>query len=1074
MSPAHLDESLTYLACALLSKDLLSLDVAIMRVLMQKFRTSVYLFALFLTSAFGFANQAMGSAIKCEMVYPATVSERESAPQRQGKNKAAPEVDLKSLYGAFKLDSAPPENKAHFFSQLQKAISDNESELRQILLEFNNLAGNELEFKQVRKLLSGASSVEGYYLEHTRTLENVVIYGSTNVPLYTMVAHGLMAATISKNVWLRTPETTRDVYVKIYNVLKKSLPEGTLDSLHLITEKRDTNYDTFNQVFVMGLARNSNRVIRDPSELVVFTGNPETAKKMISRNEEKLKTLRENNPKAFKQVFVGFLAGINPTIITSSAGKNLSRIVKWTTEPLLINSGQDCMTSDVLFVHESVINDYVHKLEEYISQLKVGENGNPQAQITPLKMSKTMDNLLSYKEKYKKYLANNNASINTETKIVTPHIFVVPFEKFPELDIQEHFAPFLTLVPYKNIDDLTLVAKDVRIQNKAMFAIVLGEHKSNAETEEVKNLFRQNNHSVLVNDTLFQDVETNLPFGGTGTDSSLVYTVQSNKTGQVIANWAHYPTTISKEAFDAFGDNAYLSQINKRPQSYYVKQIKEVFAKDSEKNKNKHLNQQTEQRPYGLNYIREQIKEKGLLLINDNTKPNTKEELDYVQNMFGVDIMYTSDYVKLSEKPDKVVLVSTGIDEFAGLMQKIKADLNPHLGFKNYQSVLFQNKFNEYLFSEAILPGFMPATESYEMFEQAHPFSEKFYSQRQQLQKMLRSDFDREEIQSAVAEFADEFFKQIRQAYPAGAYMKNFSEYSTGDMGLQVNSFSVSPRALSFEFTRFVEMYRSKTRHQKQKFNKAHFKKEVLSPNHIYNIYNSFLYKLIFEPNDLLIQSRVKVAKTEMGFNKEFRVDFLDGETVSVRQRYGYDYLPEESRLAGEALNNFFSKAPEQLRRLSGAADIAILEDGSFVVFEFNFGGGVSGTLMPQYYPIESNNYYATLLGRPTRSQIFLEKIYAQGPERQKQLLLKLKNEKPVWWRTSYREVSRLEYAKWLRDRYLNDWQKNPTREYGETLIKQLESVLDGAFSAENRDPQKILLGAKYYILKRVSSNEQN
>ena len=53
-----------------------------------------------------------------------------------------------------------------------------------------------------------------------------------------------------------------------------------------------------------------------------------------------------------------------------------------------------------------------------------------------------------------------------------------------------------------------------------------------------------------------------------------------------------------------------------------------------------------------------------------------------------------------------------------------------------------------------------------------------------------------------------------------------------------------------------------------------------------YNTSSRFIYKVLTDPKDLLIQKRLKLDTTPLGFPLEFRIDYLDGEPVNIKNRY--------------------------------------------------------------------------------------------------------------------------------------------------------------------------------------------
>lgn len=166
------------------------------------------------------------------------------------------------------LKTSLPANKQLFFNNIARSISDHREEFKNLLLKYDNLAGAELEMELVDRLLRKEIDLEMYNLDHLPTLNNVAVYGATNVPFYTLIAHGVVPKSVAKNVWFRTPEMTRQLYLELYDLLKSKLPEGTLDGLNMISKSQKVQYQTFNKLYVMGMNKRGTRLERLPAEMV--------------------------------------------------------------------------------------------------------------------------------------------------------------------------------------------------------------------------------------------------------------------------------------------------------------------------------------------------------------------------------------------------------------------------------------------------------------------------------------------------------------------------------------------------------------------------------------------------------------------------------------------------------------------------------------------------------------------------------------------------------------------------------------------------------------------------------------
>jgi hypothetical protein len=296
----------------------------------------------------------------------------------------------------------------------------------------------------------------------------------------------------------------------------------------------------------------------------------------------------------------------------------------------------------------------------------------------------------------------------------------------------------------------------------------------------------------------------------------------------------------------------------------------------------------------------------------------------------------------------------------------------------------------------------------------------------------------RQELRDTIRGMVEQLFADVRKEVPMGAYFKNFGEFGTGDLGNQITTFSSSYKEIADEFLRQFETLlglRGKeawTEMQKQEF--SDFGSNGLR----------FVRDLITSKPDLLVQERVMIAKSELGAPMEFRVDFLQGQPVVVRPRFGSEYQPEGMEKAGKLVEDFFKNAPDRVKVLSGGADVAQLSDGRWVLIEFNFGSE-SGTLYPGYYPIEYHLYISRLSGKRTEFLSGLDKLVASPIDQQNRYLRSLKHERAVWERTGFEDLSVEDIGKFFRDELLEGWRRRGApAEEAAGLHKQIDQLFAG------------------------------
>jgi hypothetical protein len=931
-------------------------------------------------------------------------------------------------------------NKAKYFADILWLVENSGMELRKELRQVNNELGSDIEMAQVKAFLRGIGRFEMASLENIETIENAVIYGSTNVPLYTLITQVLLVGSFSRNVWVRTPEATRDLYIRLFQMLRTYLPTEYTENIHLVTDSSDLAYDNFNRIYVMGLSRSGRYAVRPPSELVVLTGNPDTARGMIERNARNLQKIAPDNP-GRKQLFLGFLAGVNPAVVVPSAREQIKHVVDQLVFPFLVNAGQDCMNSDLVFVHSNIASELQNALVKKMSGLKMTEKGDAQTGISPVTMAKSFDRLLAYREKYKKYLVTPEAKIDPSSRRVEPHLFVIPFSEFSGLEIQEHFAPFMTIVKYSSVDQLRTASLDPRIQKKAMMALLFGGNSMSRDLQEARDVFRESQHAVVTNSHLYNEFDMNMPFGGQGTDSSMSVLADIGAGGGLRLQSRHRPLLISREMELAFPRTSSQDRFNLG--------VNKVEA-DSRQSENPLLVK-----------AKQVARQEGLFLVSPTvlTLANNKQQ----EALYGIKIKSPKVNGNLQRTAGVALHRKSIADQFqtssiSGRINLLNDD--PRVLAK------YNSKAEELSLVQKVDPSLMPSTKIFAEVEDSMK-AISLESRRKELVEFLNNF----KVKGPAREFSDleikldllvsDFLEVVRAHFPKGAYIKNYGEFASGDYGNGVTTFGTSSLQTSREFLLWFS--------EIQKQNPS---RKLNDPKIIYYLRSRhsangarFVLQLLLDPQVLIVQERLDVMQTQSGQPMEFRVDFMFGEPVGVRMRYGYEYAPNESEMAMTVLREFLQKAPPEVRHLSGGADVGFLKNGKAIIFEFNFGGA-SGTLYPEYYPFEANQIFSYLKGSRTP---LLDRAYAilEWPiEEQRDFVKSQRNEKPIWWKTNIADISQLEWARWLRDQHLERWRKSEDRsgESTEEVRENLRILLLDQGTSGNLDFRRLYEAADQFL----------
>ncbi|MBF0316088.1 MAG: aldehyde dehydrogenase family protein [Oligoflexia bacterium] len=985
-------------------------------------------------------------------------------------------------------------NREQFFSELAGVLNAHQSEFATILTRVDNHYGAMYEIAQATKTAKGVHQHEELYLNKMEGVENVAVYGARNIPLYTMMMHALIPAVISKDVWFRTPEMTRDIYVALFNKIKELMPQYDFSNLHLLVDKSDVQYDNFRKKYILGLNKRGNHFEHRPADAVIFIGSPETGDRIQQEIYDKVTALKDKVP-PFKQIFLRFGSGLNPVIITEHSSKVIDAAVQGTVESIKVNNTQDCIAPKFYAIHSDLHQTFLDKLVPIVKQLKFGSTKDPDADYARLNFATDLKDLLVFKEKYKDYLLNPEAVIDEGTMRVDPHVFSFPFKMFKDVPLNDFYAPFILLFEYSS-DDLKAIANDPRVRERAMYASIYGD-SGNIDMWKIRKQFEDNFHSTVLNLNVYDEESGNFPFGGYGGTASTVTLMSKEGLTPAIERFSiNRPLLFSRDGAQFISQSQSMSvkeQVQGIPAEDEDKETREKYlqsilllASDAktatilpsviERRWNLLRKRQDSSRPYGLNAIREKITSGGLAsVIYCRRYQMSKQEIEY---FWGTKVICIEDHKV--EKVSGVVLHNEAIGVEAIGMNRALGEINPNQGY-GYLVPLMKDRVIEYRVTNAISPGLMPKSEVYADFEREIPreLTEKMQNARQELNEYVvgtqlagssgaksREEL-KEKVKSTLKEVITELFTFVQSRHPMGTYVKNYGESTTGDLGIQMTTFHYNPNNIVNQFMDRLEVALSETKERLTSFDQPLLQQQMMKAH--YETGTKVLSSLMTNPAELLFQERVKLAKTDLGFIREIRVDFMDGEPVSAHPRYSHEYMREDEEEAKAVIRNFFAKAPEYYRYLSGGADVAKTEEGKWVIIELNTGAN-SGSAVPFVFPIERHRYISTLQGKNTPFLEKLERLFASSLEEQRNFLQSIpaSAEEEKWQKFNIGETSLAEYAKWFRDRYLDEWRKNPTKESAEATLLKLKKLYAGLGSEYNRDLQLYVRGSENYLTTKL------
>lgn len=123
--------------------------------------------------------------------------------------------------------------------------------------------------------------------------------------------------------------------------------------------------------FITGGGETGENLVRHPDvDMIAFTGSTQAGRKIAAIAGEHLKKVNLE------------LGGIDPIIVFKDADLNVA--VPGVAWARLLNAGQVCTSSKRIYVEAPIYDEFVTRIKEYVSSLKVGNPQDPDTDIGPL------------------------------------------------------------------------------------------------------------------------------------------------------------------------------------------------------------------------------------------------------------------------------------------------------------------------------------------------------------------------------------------------------------------------------------------------------------------------------------------------------------------------------------------------------------------------------------------------------------------------------------------------------------------------------------------------------------------
>jgi len=210
----------------------------------------------------------------------------------------------------------------------------------------------------------------------------------------------------------------------------------------------------------IGKALTSHPAVRKIS----FTGSTAVGKKLIAQSAENVQKVTME------------LGGNAPFIVFDDA--DLDEAVDGLMASKFRNSGQTCVCANRIFVHETLYDEFIKRLGNKVSDLKLGNGLTDGVQITPLINQKGIDKVFRLikqaTESGAEILAGGN--ISSEFKNIFEPTVLSKVDKDMEIACEEIFGPVVALIPFSE-DDEVIAAANSTSAGLASYAYTENRHR---------------------------------------------------------------------------------------------------------------------------------------------------------------------------------------------------------------------------------------------------------------------------------------------------------------------------------------------------------------------------------------------------------------------------------------------------------------------------------------------------------------------------------------------------------------------------------------------------------------------
>ena len=285
---------------------------------------------------------------------------------------------------------------------------------------------------------------EGYGSRTTIKYDPIGVCGIISPWNYPVsMAHWMIipALTAGNSVVLKPSEETPLVAKAYVECLNTVLPEGLLQ-------------------IVYGDEEQGKALVASDVDFIGFTGSMEAGKHILKAAAEQLKPVMME------------LGGKDPLIVLEDA--EIEDAVSFAVANSLENAGQMCISTERVFVHESIADEFEKKAAHYVSYYKVGPYTDPQAHVGPIINDKQRQRIIEHiddaLDKGARLLAGCAGEAHPDHFIIPTVLADITDDMIIAKD--ETFGPVVCITRFTDVEDAIAAANAT---DYGLGAVVYGE-----------------------------------------------------------------------------------------------------------------------------------------------------------------------------------------------------------------------------------------------------------------------------------------------------------------------------------------------------------------------------------------------------------------------------------------------------------------------------------------------------------------------------------------------------------------------------------------------------------------------